>query len=86
MIWPEHARYCVHVFEANPTGLPVPKARIFSATLKTYNSVNLRRSGARGWWTFDAGLWWAKAHNRQFDCESKWPIEGERIDATAAIQ
>lgn len=82
MIWPEKAGYCVHVYEARPEG-PVAVARIFFATLKMTTGGQLRRSGPRGWWAYDAGTWWAKAHNRQFDCEAKWPIEGKRIDATA---
>lgn len=83
MIWPERAQYCVHIFEAGAEQ-PVAVARIFQNTLSVRNSsMRLRRSGPRGWWSYDAGQWWAKAHNRQFDCEARWPIEGERIDATA---
>ena len=78
MNWPDRARYCVHIFECDAVGTPHEVAVLFRPTLAMHNGSRLRRSGTRRWWTFDAGSWWAKAHDRAFDCQEKWAGVGLR--------
>lgn len=73
MNWPDKAKYCVHVFEWGDSQVVAEEvAQLFRPTLKLLTGERLRKSGAHNWWYFDAGSWWAKAHDRSFDCQERW--------------
>jgi len=81
MNWPDEAKYCAHLFGWDDRGQAVERYRLFSETLliQAYGYVRLRKSGgANHWWYHDAGSWWAKAHDRTFDCEERWAGVGLR--------
>ena len=87
--WPEGAKYCVHIYRAATTSSTQPTliARRFTPTLLVpdapYPDFRLRKSKVRGWWMFmgswPRGWWWAKAHDRAFDCEVQWPEEAWKV-------
>lgn len=85
MDWPDGAKYCVHVFTLDPAGMPYESAQKFSPRLRVndspYQDFTLRKSGAHAWWVIHRGWWWAKAHDRAFDCETQWADVGWRADS-----